>query len=697
MNSFPNFPSTAITVEMWVRTAQSGEFGLISYSIIDNEFLIYHKATDMDIYINTTPVTVPVTVNDGKWHHLAVTWKSADGSLKVYKDGVLAATTTLLTGASIASGGSLYLGEEQDGPGNLDPSQRLHGYYDEVRIWSIVRTASQIASRKDCELNGNETGLVLYYKMNETGSGSGITVLNSATSTGNILNATTTGPTVAFGINSKYTQPFNGVFSFNGTDQAAVTPSAVLSNASVFTIEFWVNTLQSGSTANYWTNPTLIGNENGNAPDNDFGITTQNGFLSIWSGLNDGCCDNFISAAVPINDGTWHHVAAVNDGSTINLFLDGINVAAILSSNKPLITSGFPLAIAASNSQGLGGLAWYHQGMIDEVRISNNVRYISNFTPSSVPFHADANVVALYHMDGCNNGLSEDASFNGNHASLVGFPSCAPSIAVGAVATSVCQGLHVSVPFTATGTFNAGNVFTAQLSDASGNFNVPVNIGALSSTSSGVISATIPKTTPAGTGYRVRVISSNPPITGFKNTVAITVNELPDAKIKVTGSLTFCQGDSVQLKASVKTGVTYQWTLNNVTIAGATNQTYIAKVAGSYRVKVTSAALCMNTSKAKVVTINCKNSLADDASLELTAEASPNPSSSQFMITCKSGAAGPVSLNVYDMAGRLCNANRLIFPGEQTLLGAELAPGVYMAKLRQGNNLITLKLVKVME
>ncbi|MFM1875452.1 MAG: hypothetical protein RL266_1189, partial [Bacteroidota bacterium] len=91
--------------------------------------------------------------------------------------------------------------------------------------------------------------------------------------------------------------------------------------------------------------------------------------------------------------------------------------------------------------------------------------------------------------------------------SVTGSPYC-----VGNGATA-----DVSIPYTATGSFNAGNVFTAQLSDATGSFAFPVDIGSVTSTTSGSISATIPATTSLGTAYRIRVISDDPAIVGTDN------------------------------------------------------------------------------------------------------------------------------------------------------------------------------------
>jgi len=84
---------------------------------------------------------------------------------------------------------------------------------------------------------------------------------------------------------------------------------------------------------------------------------------------------------------------------------------------------------------------------------------------------------------------------------------------------------NVSVAYVTSGTFNAGNVFTAQLSDASGSFAAPVSIGTLTATGNGTIAATIPSNTAAGTGYRIRVVSSNPAITGSDNGTDLVIDQ----------------------------------------------------------------------------------------------------------------------------------------------------------------------------
>src|ERR1700722_4291891 len=73
-----------------------------------------------------------------------------------------------------------------------------------------------------------------------------------------------------------------------------------------------------------------------------------------------------------------------------------------------------------------------------------------------------------------------------------------------------CVGTAVSVPYTVFGHYGGSNVFTAQLSNGSGSFSSPVNIGSITSSGSGTISATIPANTVYGTGYKIRVVANIP-------------------------------------------------------------------------------------------------------------------------------------------------------------------------------------------
>jgi hypothetical protein len=85
------------------------------------------------------------------------------------------------------------------------------------------------------------------------------------------------------------------------------------------------------------------------------------------------------------------------------------------------------------------------------------------------------------------------------------------------------ESASLPVPYTVSSDFTSGNVFTAQLSNASGSFATPTSIGTITSTAAGTISATIPSGTTSGSGYKIRVVSSIPVTTGSE-TAAFTIN-----------------------------------------------------------------------------------------------------------------------------------------------------------------------------
>jgi trimeric autotransporter adhesin len=82
---------------------------------------------------------------------------------------------------------------------------------------------------------------------------------------------------------------------------------------------------------------------------------------------------------------------------------------------------------------------------------------------------------------------------------------------------SLCAGESILVYFSTPELFNSGNTFRAQLSLANGVFSPNANssiIGSLVSNTGGVISATIPPGTTSSSTYRVRIIATNPSVTG---------------------------------------------------------------------------------------------------------------------------------------------------------------------------------------
>ena len=121
-----------------------------------------------------------------------------------------------------------------------------------------------------------------------------------------------------------------------------------------------------------------------------------------------------------------------------------------------------------------------------------------------------------------------------------------------------CVPENFLLDFNTSTSFSSPNTFTAQLSDKNGSFTSPTTIGTKSSTSSGSISCTIPIGTPAGTGYRIRIVSSNPSVISSDNGSNITINPMPIPVI--TGDKSTCVStQSVSYTVTQIPGHTYLW------------------------------------------------------------------------------------------------------------------------------------------
>ncbi|XP_072444221.1 sushi, von Willebrand factor type A, EGF and pentraxin domain-containing protein 1 isoform X6 [Chiloscyllium punctatum] len=141
---------SALTCAFWMKSSDTTNYGTpISYALdngCDNAFLL----TDYNgwvLYVNgKEKVTDCPSVNDGKWHHISITWNSTNGAWKVYIDGKVSDEgKDLSTGASIPGGGALVLGQEQDQRGEgFNPAESFVGSLSQLNIWDYVLTTQQI-------------------------------------------------------------------------------------------------------------------------------------------------------------------------------------------------------------------------------------------------------------------------------------------------------------------------------------------------------------------------------------------------------------------------------------------------------------------------------------------------------------------------------------------------------------------------
>eukprot|EP01025_Chloroclados_australasicus_P007283 TRINITY_DN1232_c0_g1_i2.p1 TRINITY_DN1232_c0_g1~~TRINITY_DN1232_c0_g1_i2.p1 ORF type:complete len:464 (-),score=67.58 TRINITY_DN1232_c0_g1_i2:417-1808(-) len=217
-SNFQNFPSTAVTLEFWMKSVDNCRMGVPfsyaagQYQTLDNGFLVFNY-NDWGISVmedegSILDHTSGISSTDGKWHYVAVTWSSETGEARLYQDGRLAWLVERGRGEVIPSGGTLVIGREQDCVGGCFDSasgaagrveegddlqygsQDFFGEIDEMRLWNKVLTSDQIHQnwKNDQILYAEDTskfnkpavrtvqgGLVAYWTFDE---GQGYTVFD---------------------------------------------------------------------------------------------------------------------------------------------------------------------------------------------------------------------------------------------------------------------------------------------------------------------------------------------------------------------------------------------------------------------------------------------------------------------------------------------------------------------------------------
>ena len=231
--------------------------------------------------------------------------------------------------------------------------------------------------------------------------------------------------------------------------------------------------------------------------------------------VNGTRTNNNLSFGISGGAGTGYRIRLVSTNPSLTSADNGSDLTisnltnVVASSNSP-VASGALIQFSSSGVPTGATIGW-----------TGPNSFSSNQPNPSIPTANAANA-GTYNFSVSLNGCSVTRQVQ----LVVGTPAVA--IATGGVSGSLCPGTPVSVPYSVTtGSMNGGNTFTVQLSNASGSFASPVSIGSLASAAaSGTVAAVIPASTPAGSGYRVRVVADNPATVGSDNGSNLTVGPL---------------------------------------------------------------------------------------------------------------------------------------------------------------------------
>jgi|GEM_PF-2902600 len=195
----------------------------------------------------------------------------------------------------------------------------------------------------------------------------------------------------------------------------------------------------------------------------------------------------------------------------------------------------------------IGGAHSWYSGI-------NNNRQMGSTSPTAMYVYNAPGVFTVTHYR-TENGLTGIYSEN--------IEVC--GILTDSIDIEACTGTTINVPFTASACsgFQNNNVFSLELSDAAGVFsnNNPTIIGTWAGNTSGNITGTIPGNAIAGSGCRVRILSSSPVLRGTDNGVNLTVSNC-------NSGLTF---DGADDRVTVPTHAAYAIGAGDFTMEGLVN------------------------------------------------------------------------------------------------------------------------------
>jgi hypothetical protein len=300
--------------------------------------------------VRTNPDLISITgdssLNDGKWHALAMVYSSGFG-LKLFTDGNLISSIPVPGLAGWTNSISCTIGKSGSG-------DYFKGSIDDIRIFKRDLSDDDIHEWFALTANNSvlpfpSNGLVAYYPLDGTATDFSPYQLN-----GLIVGTTTTSDRFGFQ---------NRALSFNGsTDYIDLGNPAQFNFKSNFTLTAWVQL--KNSPFNSYIIAKYFDSGSGALTKNSYGLAVDDELASYAFVLGTGPAYQEARGSVKINDNGWHALTMVYDSSNgIKLYTDAKPTGSAIARNLGPFTNSIHLIIGKATS------GQYFSGSIDEVRI----------------------------------------------------------------------------------------------------------------------------------------------------------------------------------------------------------------------------------------------------------------------------------------------------------------------------------------
>ncbi|MFB2804482.1 LamG-like jellyroll fold domain-containing protein [Microcystis sp. BLCC-F209] len=177
-----NEPETEVTHELWFKTTSlnGGLFSVIAGSGgHDRSIHLSNGNIVVRIWNNEVIASSGLNLADGKWHHVAHVFGASVGGQQIYVDGQLVASGSRTV--------SDFNWQDKISIGYSADSGYFKGEIDEVRVWNVAKTQSQIQASLSQKLTGNEQGLIGYWNFEEN-TGNTVNDLTANKNNGTLTN-----------------------------------------------------------------------------------------------------------------------------------------------------------------------------------------------------------------------------------------------------------------------------------------------------------------------------------------------------------------------------------------------------------------------------------------------------------------------------------------------------------------------------
>ena len=397
---------TSHTVEAWINTKDTtdfaaifnlGEDGLVYSTLsLSNSGFLNSNISDF----GSDSLTSTSIINDGIWHHVAMSYDATGGNYAIYVDGIKESNVTF-SGIFNALNPNMDIGIGSD----FSPIP-WKGEIDELRVWDIAKTESELFGSMHRQLEGNETNLVSYYNFDERLGYTFVDIAggdNNATSKGdvtrlNFLGNSLSTTNIDFGVHPEHN--LVGNMSFSG----------------------WIKTVAGAL--------PIIAKYAGGDTDDDYNVNynfmvASDGSLSYdheyTGGFNEGLTTG--PGVVVMNE--WQHISVTRDTTLkeYKMYVNGKLVSTSTYVNNPVGGSLGPLFTSGSTQDEYSEFSLW-----DKVLTPQEIQHVmhSHLLGNEAglvgywPFNEGIGNSATDHSSNSKNGTITDTVWNNNAPIIYG-------------------------------------------------------------------------------------------------------------------------------------------------------------------------------------------------------------------------------------------------------------------------------------